>query len=40
MVSLFRTHKYRLARTAEFILTEILKGRKYMGTTIAGIEII
>ena len=26
MVSLFRTHKCRLARTAEFIWTEILKG--------------
>ena len=32
MVLLFRTHKCRLVRTAEFIQTETLKGRKYMGT--------
>ena len=30
----------RMTRTAEFIQTDILKGRKYMGTTISCMEII
>ena len=40
LVSLFGNHKCRLARTAEFIQTEILKGRKYTETTISCMEII